>query len=316
MSTIIITKDILVKKRGSKLSLYKGTEKVTDIIPTMTKNIISTSNTGISSDIVKLCNGYSIGLHFIDGRGAYQGSLMNSYSNNTSIRLAQYRVYSNQDLSNTLALSVIKGKTTNQKWLLNSIDKKIDFRLISIKSINRYEELLGMEGCKAKQYFSYWDSTLIKNKDFKFEKRTKRPPENPLNALLSLCYTLLTCEVHSLCLLYKLDPYIGFFHKIASNRPSLVCDLIEPYRPLVDKFVLNIINRKELSLTHFDEEFRLTKEGYPLLIKKWFNFLKVSEFFNTKQTLYTLIDIDIKEFARVLGSGESYNPLNMLIECS
>jgi CRISPR-associated protein Cas1 len=163
-----------------------------------------------------------------------------------------------------------------------------------------------MEGSKSREYFSRWNK-IIKNTNFIFTKRTKHPPEDEINALMSLCYTFLSCEIHTFCNIVALDPYIGFLHKEYYGRPSLVCDLMEAYRPFIDKFILNLINRKEIKKEDFELqpngiEFKLKSFG--LLMEKWNNFFKTDLFYygilDKKITLYKIIENDIRLFTKYL----------------
>ena len=226
----------------------------------------------------------------------------------------------NEIESNKIAIKFITTKITNQKWLLDSFNNGIIFDIPIFENINNYQEILGIEGSKSREYFSHWRN-LIKNTEFKFEKRTKHPPEDEINALLSLYYTLLACEIHTLCNIVALDPYIGFLHKEYYGRPSLVCDLMETYRPFVDKFILNLINRKEIKKDDFEIldnkiEYKLKSECFGILMNKWNKFFKEDLFYsgilNKKTTLYKIIENDIRLFSKyLLGEIDDFKQFTM-----
>ena len=101
-----------------------------------------------------------------------------------------------------------------------------------------------MEGAGTRTYYAEF-GRLIRNPSFSFNGRNRRPPRDPVNALLSFVYTLLTNDVQSAIKARGLDPYLGTLHEISYGRPSLACDLVEEYRcPLGDRMVLGLINRK------------------------------------------------------------------------
>lgn len=127
------------------------------------------------------------------------------------------------------------------------------------------KSLLGVEGQGTAVYFSVF-RYLIRVEGWTFEKRTRRPPRDPVNALLSFGYTLLTHQVESAVRAVRLDPYLGFLHQVAYNRPSLALDLVEPFRPIVvDSLVLRCLNNRIILPGHF----RYDPEGpYPVLLNE------------------------------------------------
>lgn len=101
---------------------------------------------------------------------------------------------------------------------------------------------MGVEGGASAAYFRALGQMFLK--DLKFEKRTKRPPKDPVNALLSFGYSLITNEIHGLLVGHGFDPFIGFLHGLSYGRPSLALDLVEEFRqPVVDRFTLRLVNR-------------------------------------------------------------------------
>lgn len=122
-----------------------------------------------------------------------------------------------------------------------------------IKDVKCSQELLGREGDAAKAYYSVFDE-LITRKDsgLKFNGRSKRPPLDEVNALLSFFYTLLAHEVEAALETVGLDPQVGFYHKIRPGRSSLALDLMEELRPyLVDRFILTLINNNQIAKGDF-----------------------------------------------------------------
>jgi CRISP-associated protein Cas1 len=307
--TLYISSDEFeLKRRGNNLLLYRNNEKFQSIPVLKIKDIVIFGKLNLESNIVNLCKEENISMHFVSRNGKYFGSLNLNPSNNIFPRLEQARKRFNEIECNFIAMRFIRAKITNQKWFLDNFNKQIKFVIPDFENISNYQKILGLEGAKSREYFSYWNQ-LIKNPDFVFKKRTKHPPEDEINALLSLCYTLLCNEIHTLCNLVALDPYIGFLHKEYYGRPSLVCDLMEAYRPLVDKFVITLINRREIKKENFEIsanriEFRLNKDSFGLLINKWTDFFKIDSFYygilDKKTTLHKIIENDIRLFTKYL----------------
>jgi CRISPR-associated protein Cas1 len=119
---------------------------------------------------------------------------------------------------------------------------------IQIRSAAAYGSLLGLEGEAATRYFTVFDELILSNKeDFFFDKRSRRPPLDNVNALLSFVYTLLANDVSSALSGTGLDPFVGFLHRDRPGRRSLALDIMEELRaPLADRFVLTLINNRQL----------------------------------------------------------------------
>jgi len=134
-------------------------------------------------------------------------------------------------------------------WINNVLNKVTEAR--------KKDELLGLEGIGTREYFRVF-GRLIKSKSlgFDFEKRTKRPPRDPVNALLSFGYSILVGDMVSAISTVGLDPYIGFFHSTKYGRPALTLDLMDEFRPvIVDSLVLSMLNKGMLSEENFKEKF-------------------------------------------------------------
>ena len=118
------------------------------------------------------------------------------------------------------------------------------------------DDLMGFEGRAAKAYFSVFDQFILQQKqDFFFKKRSRRPPQDKMNSLLSFLYTLLTSEVSSALETVGLDPYVGFLHQDRPGRPSLALDLMEELRPVfADRLALSMVNRKQIAGKGFTEK--------------------------------------------------------------
>jgi CRISPR-associated protein Cas1 len=128
---------------------------------------------------------------------------------------------------------------------IQSLTNKIDL----VKNANSIDSLRGIEGSSQAVYFSVY--TKLYPDSYGFEKRTRRPPTDPVNAMLSLCYTMLHYETVREIQLIGLDPTIGFYHQFEYGRESLACDIVEIFRVDVDRFVYEIFKKNELSKRDF-----------------------------------------------------------------
>ena len=133
----------------------------------------------------------------------------------------------------------------------------------------------------AGEYFAVFPY-FIRHADFDFAKRTRNPPTDPVNALLSFAYTLMTHECRSSLETVGLDPNSGFFHQLRAGRPSLALDLVEEFRPMLDRFVLSLINKKQFGKKDFttleNGAVALKDDARQLFLKAWHD--------RKQQTLY------------------------------
>lgn len=305
--TIYINKDNALKKRGDALLIYQGDEKQASIPAFKIKDIVVLGQLELGMGIIDFCKTHKISLHFNSFSGKYLGSLDFDPALNVFPRLGQYRKHFNDTVANQIAAKFIMAKIKNQRWLLRTFDKKAQLEIPEIPSDN-YQEILGIEGAKSREYFLRWPE-LIKNPYFEWQGRSKHPPTDGINALLSLFYTILANDIHSVCNLVALDPYIGFLHKEYYGRPSLVCDLMEAYRPLVDKFVLNLVNRKEISIEDFEQnnnglEFKLKATAFGKVMGKWNAYFKEDSHYykvlRRELTMQKMVEYDVRIFSKYM----------------
>ncbi len=199
--------------------------------------------------------------------------------NDASIHINQYQFHQDKNLSLKAARKLIKAKILRQLRLIRKIKqqypehRKICFnaeqsllpQLQAISTVSHDNQLMGIEGYAARQYFSVFTQLFPDN--LNFNGRQKRPPGDPVNAMLSLSYTIFSARCTQALTMVGLDPYIGFYHKISYSRKSLAMDMIEPWRPLIDQFVHQLFKDKTLQANQFDYKgvtCLLNKEGRSL----------------------------------------------------
>lgn len=232
------------------------------------ESILSFSRTGASPGAMYLCVQNGIKLSFLSPTGRYIGSLEGGIKGNVLLRRTQYRIADDKLTSTHIAAIFIAGKIANQRAVLsrllrdhpltNTTTEAIREVILQLKyeqkrigSLRDRQSILGVEGNAAKLYFSVFEH-LILNPEFPFTGRHKRPPKDMVNALLSFFYTILSLDVRSALESVGLDPFVGFLHVDRPGRPSLGLDLMEELRAyLVDRFVLSLINKKQISPKDF-----------------------------------------------------------------
>jgi len=210
---------------------------------------------------------------FLTAHGRYRGRLTGKPGRNVHLRLAQFDRLRDPTVAVSLARSLVGGKIANQRYILLRAQReqkpvcpdrgRREDLAEAIAGLRRLLEVLetaetvdgvrGIEGQAAALYFGAFGK-CIRNPAFTFEKRTRRPPRDPVNAMLSFGYTLLGMAMESLTLRVGLDPMVGVFHTPEYGRPSLMLDLIEEFRPvIVDTLVLRLLNRREVAPEDFEE---------------------------------------------------------------
>jgi CRISPR-associated protein Cas1 len=192
---------------------------------------------------------------------------------------------------------------------------RLNAALAQVSSARDLAELRGLEGIGSKAYFSVLRSAL--RRELTFEKRTRRPPKDPANALLSLAYTLLTNALFTACEVAGLDAYDGFFHADKYGRPALVLDLVEEFRPIVaDSVVLTVVNNRMVSETDFeageDGGVYLSRRGLKAFVAQFGRRLNTAVFHpdaGRALTYQKVFEIQARRMRKCIESGEpNYQP--------
>lgn len=229
------------------------------------ENIVCFGYQGASPALMGACAERDIGLCFLTPHGRFLGRVSGKIRGNVLLRKKQYLLSENESESVKIAASFLIGKISNSRKVierairdhallvdvdaLSSASTTLKESMRMIPECTRTDELMGFEGSSAKIYFGVFDQLILQQKDvFFFKERSRRPPMDNLNALLSFLYTILANEAASALETVGLDPYVGFLHQDRPGRPSLALDLMEELRPVfVDRLVLSMINRKQIT---------------------------------------------------------------------
>ncbi len=258
----------------------------------------------MTASAIQLLLEKNIEIHFLTHYGILKGCLSPELSKNSLLRMAQHRTHNDISRRSELARRFAIGKLSNQRTMLQRSDrrhsvplfsKEIEQMAISIRQLQTLsthcevaptlttgdsgiagtplETLLGLEGVGSALYFSCFGKMLADQQQWPFAGRVRRPPTDPVNALLSFGYALLTSQVASIVQIVGFDHYIGYLHSSAYGRPALALDLMEEFRPIiVDSVVLTLLNNRMLSPGDFHVElgaYRLKKEPRNLFLKKF-----------------------------------------------
>lgn len=292
----VMTESCYLTLEGENIVIQDG-ETILGRFPLHTlENIVCFTYKGASPALMGGCAQRKIGMSFFSPRGAFWARVSGKEYGNVLLRKEQYRISDDAGRAIVYAKNMIVGKIYNGRWSIERTLRDHAYRvdaeklkrvsgilydtLPKIDAATTMEELRGIEGKAAEHYFSVLDEMILNQKeDFIFAGRNRRPPLDNINALLSFAYTVLAGECANALSSVGLDPYVGFMHGDRPGRESLALDLMEELRPIMaDRFVLTLINTKEIQAHHFEQQkdkaVFLSPDGRKVFFNAWQNHKK------------------------------------------
>ncbi len=231
--------------------------------------VICLHNTQISSQLLGQFKKHHIDFIVINQKHSQYSVALYAHQHNQVVRRCiQYQWQQSSALRLPLVKSIYTHKLRCAIRVLQTREQsqktvtQLQLAMDHMHHTNHEEPLRGIEGAAQRQVFAYWRSQLSHN--LGFNKRQRRPPPDPVNSLLSLTYTLIYHAAIRSCLTRALDSQLGFFHRPAFGRHSLACDIMEPVRPSIENWVVDLFTQGHLSLRHFSQNSHgclLGKEG-------------------------------------------------------
>lgn len=251
----VLEKGYYLKKDGNSVKLYRDGEVVGSIPMEQLEQLTIIGHSSISGGLLDELIRRRIETVLLTPDGRFRARLVVDEHKHVERRMSQYIALNNLETRAKIASVIVKSKAMSMghfliKFAKRDSDSELAKRGYQIKAIGQIVDsekdlgmLIGIEGRATSLYFDSF-SKLIKADGFFFEGRNRRPPRDPVNALLSFVYTLLTTEVLTSIQRVGLDPYLGALHVVEYGRPSLACDLVEEWRVFLgDRFTLTLINR-------------------------------------------------------------------------
>jgi CRISPR-associated protein Cas1 len=307
MTTLYLTRPgSTVRKTGEALKVYipadeeheEAARKVTLPLHKITQVVVA-GNITLTTPVLQTLLQRNVGVTYLTSHGRFLGRLGPPLSKNGRLRMAQHEAHHDPVRRMELARACVAGKLRNQRVLLMRYQRKLEKSALqdAIDILERCEQnaqavepdlqpppdpsrpqaestwgtLLGYEGTGGAAYFRVFGQLLREGWDFPGRKR--RPPTDPVNALLSFAYTLLYHQTLSAVQTVGLDPYVGFLHGSQYGKPALALDLMEELRPVIaDSVVLTLTNKRILDHEDFEEElgaYRLTDSGRRAFYRQW-----------------------------------------------
>ena len=289
----VLSEDSYLSLENENVIVHNGEEK-TAVIPLINlENILYFGYKGASPSLLGKCATKNISFCCLTPNGRFLFRIGGKSQGNVLLRREQYRIADDEKRCCQIAKYFITGKIGNARTALMriardhalSVDGDAFSKVISalkvsihsLNSVNTLDEVRGIEGNAAALYFSVFDQMILANKDFfKMNGRTRRPPLDPVNALLSFVYTLLANDCASALEAVGLDAYVGFLHGERPGRESLALDLMEELRSVyADRFVLTLLNNRMLTPKCFNKTesgaVLLSDNGRKTVLQAWQN---------------------------------------------
>lgn len=274
----MLTQGSYLSREGETVLVRLGEEtKVRVPIHTLS-GIVCFGQVSCSPFLMGLCGERGVTLSFMTENGRFLARVHGPVSGNVLLRREQYRRADAPDKTLSIAKSMVIGKIVNSRTallraarenetrdteILSAAANRLAAILRSIESTADLDTLRGIEGDAARAYFSVFDAFICAQKDdFFFRERSRRPPLDPMNALLSFFYTLLVHDTASALESVGLDPAVGYLHAARPGRPSLALDIMEEFRPFIaDRLALSLVNRRQVK----GSGFKKTESGAVLM---------------------------------------------------
>lgn len=243
---------------------------------------------GCSPSLLGKCAEYGISVNFFTPYGKFMARIQGKTKGNIFLRKAQFEKFAEPDI--ILPQNTVASKLSNTRYLIRrsmrdnpQLDSDgelsrciayLESGIERVYEMNDTETIMGLEGSCAKAYFGIFDRLILNQKeDFFITGRIKRPPVDPVNAVLSFLYTVMTSSYTSALEGVGLDSCYGFYHALRSGRSSLACDLVEEARCIIERLTLTMINLKQLKADDFEKQASgavyLTKEGKRKVLTAW-----------------------------------------------
>lgn len=291
-NTLYVTlPDVYLSLDGENIVVLKEEETLIRVPLHNLEGIVCFGYKGVSPALMGACTERNIGLCFLTPHGRFLARVCGPVSGNVVLRAEQYRRACDERASLGIAAMFLTGKIFNARWCVERVKRDHPMRvnrpdldaaigqmkemISAIPSAASRGELMGLEGIAAKAYFGVFNQMILRNKqDFCFDGRNRRPPLDPVNAMLSFAYSLLGNEAASALETVGLDPAMGFLHAQRPGRASLALDLLEELRaPVADRFVLSQINLGAFSAKDFCRKengaYYLSNEARKRFLAEW-----------------------------------------------
>ena len=303
LNTVYLTEPgIRVGARSGSLEVRRDRALVARFPLEGLEAVIAGPRCELTTEALTRCTARGIRVAQLSNNGKVRFMLSGPTRGNVMLRVEQLRAADNPARARALASMIVAGKLQNQRrlvqrwswdatgtlrYLLDTARARIEVLLSATRESETVDHLRGLEGAGARSYFKALGAHLERvAPHMTFTIRTRRPPLDPTNALLSYLYGLAVSEATGALDAVGLDPQIGYLHLLRPGRPSLALDLVEETRPVMDRFAVRLLGRQAIRLDHFERlptrAWRLTDEGRRLLLSNY-------EEYRTEEIIHPLL---------------------------
>lgn len=265
----VSTQGSYLRKEGETVVVEQEQQKVLQLPLHTIGSIVCFGNVLCSPFLLGLCGERDITISFLTEYGKFLAEVRGPVRGNVLLRRQQYRIADNPVETRAIAANIVSAKLANSRVVLKRVQrdhgdrvdadaleiacKRLTRSIDTLQNASTSDEVRGVEGSSAAVYFDVFNQLIIDRSDhFVFKERSRRPPLDEVNALLSFVYTVLTHDIRSALETVGLDPAVGFLHRDRPGRPSLALDLVEEFRSVIaDRLVLSLINKRQVSRKGF-----------------------------------------------------------------
>ena len=259
----VSTQGSYLRKEGETIVVEQKTKKVLQLPIHTLGGIVCFGNVLCSPFLLGFCAEKDISVSFMTEYGRFLAAVKGPVSGNVLLRREQYRKADDSHITRDISSHIIMAKVANRTIRdhrdktdvdkLKKASQQLENFLKQLEKVDTVDEVRGFEGISASVYFGIFNNMIIDQKsNFHFFERSRRPPLDEVNAMLSFTYTILAHDIRSALETVGLDPSVGFLHRDRPGRPGLALDLMEEFRSVIaDRLVLSLINRKQVKSSGF-----------------------------------------------------------------
>ena len=282
----VLTPESYLYERNDNICLSIGGNERASVPASQVESIVFFGKNTLSTHLLGLCASHGITVSFMDANGRFLSRMCGPVSGNVLLRKRQYAAMENDEFVLRFVRDLLYGKLRNSKEVLlrharkgengQSLYQAAEQLALLAKQMGTcldVDSLRGMEGAAASTYFEQFDCMLSSPSGFRFERRSRKPPRNEVNAVLSFLYTMLAHDMSAALETVGLDPAAGYLHTLRPGRPSLALDMMEELRaPLCDRLTLTMLNKGQLSGRDFErvsQAVYLNDAGRKKVLTQW-----------------------------------------------
>jgi CRISPR-associated protein Cas1 len=321
-----------IKHNAGRIVVRREDRILNDLPDFKLEQIVTFGNINLTPGLMSYCFQQGIDVAFLSSTGKYRGRLQPEFTKNVVLRMKQYEKLANPEFARTQAASIVRGKINSmlamirQQRRLREAERspiaELEAILPKLPAARNFEALNGLEGSATAAYFRAFKAAL--KEDWGFQTRQYHPAPDPVNALLSLGYTLLYNNLYAAINIVGLDPYLGTYHRPRQGHAALASDLMEEHRcVLVDRLVLSALNLRTVQARDFvktpDGQLRLVPDALKRFLALYAQQLNEEVVYpapahhtNWRTNWRQVLELQTRHFARVvLGDEPEYQPFGV-----